>query len=105
MTGQTLTVVGAALGATGFFALSTALKHRTAGVTPQVRGAGRGALGRFVVATLRHPVWLAAIGADILGLALQVLALHLGALSVVQLLMITALVFSLAFEHRFTHMS
>ncbi|MDT7539027.1 MAG: hypothetical protein QOI82_2612 [Actinomycetota bacterium] len=103
MTGQMLTVTAAALGATAFFALSTALKHRTAGLTPQVRGAGRGALGRFVVATARHPIWLAAIGADILGLALQVVALHLGALSVVQLLMITALVFSLVLAHRFAH--
>jgi drug/metabolite transporter (DMT)-like permease len=101
MTGQTLTVTAAALGATAFYALSTALKHRTAGLTPQVRGAGRGALGRFVLATARHPIWLAAIAADTAGLALQVLALHLGALSVVQLLMITALVFSLVLAHRF----
>jgi drug/metabolite transporter (DMT)-like permease len=103
LTGQTLTVTAAALGATAFYALSTALKHRTAGLTPQVRGAGRGALGRFVLATARHPIWLAAIAADTAGLALQVLALHLGALSVVQLIMITALVFSLVLAHRFAH--
>jgi drug/metabolite transporter (DMT)-like permease len=96
-----VTVTAAALGATAFFALSTALKHRAAGLTPDVRAGGKASLGRFLLATARHPIWLGAIGADAFGLALQVTALHLGALSFVQPLMITALVFSLVLAHRF----
>jgi drug/metabolite transporter (DMT)-like permease len=101
MSHRMLVVTCAALGATAFFALSTALKHRTASLTPEVRGAGRGSLGRFLLATARHPIWLGAIGADAAGLGLQITALHVGALSVVQPLMITALLFSLVLAHRF----
>lgn len=100
MTGS-MRVVAAALGATAFFALSTALKHRTAALTPDGSDAARGSLWRFLSATARHPIFLGAIGADAIGLGLQVVALHLGALSVVQPLMITALLFSLVLAHRF----
>lgn len=91
-------VVASALGATAFFALATALKHRSAGLTPDVHR-GERSLGGFVLATLRHPLWLGGIGADVGGLALQITALHFGPLSVVQPLMITALLFSLAANH------
>jgi drug/metabolite transporter (DMT)-like permease len=100
MTGTAPVVVGAALGATGFFSLATALKHRSAGQTPDVRGNGRWSLGRFVLATMRHRLWLAGIAADAGGITLQVTALHLGALAVVQPLMITALLFSLVLNHK-----
>lgn len=100
MTAKMLTVVAVALGSSAFFALATALKHRTAGLTPAVHGAGRGTLGRFLLATARHPLWIGGIGADAGGLALQVTALHIGALSVVQPLMITGLLFSLVLTHK-----
>jgi drug/metabolite transporter (DMT)-like permease len=100
VTGELLGVTIAALGATAFFSVATALKHRTASLTPEARGAGRRSLGRFLVATARHPIWLGGIGADAGGVALQITALHLGPLSVVQPLMITALLFSLMLAHR-----
>lgn len=93
--------IAAALGATVFFALATAFKHRSAGLTPDARRPGAGALGRFLVATARHPLWLAGIGADVVGLSLQVTALHIGALAAVQPLMVVALLISLLLNHRF----
>jgi drug/metabolite transporter (DMT)-like permease len=95
-----LAVVGASVGATAFFALSTALKHRSARTAPDVSGLAPRRLLRFVGATARHPLYLAALLADGLGLALQVYALHIGALSVVQPLLTTALLFSLVLAHR-----
>lgn len=96
---RSLAVILTALGATAFFALATALKHRSAGLTPDVHR-GERSLGGFLLATLRHPLWLGGIGADVGGLSLQITALHLGPLSVVQPVMITALIFSLAANHR-----
>jgi len=43
------------------------------------------------VATLSHPLWLSGIGADVVGLSLQILASHFGPLGVVQPLMISGL--------------
>jgi hypothetical protein len=100
VTGATPAVLSATLGATAFFSLATALKHRSASHAPEVNGAGRGALARFVLATARHPLWLGGIGADVGGVLLQVVALHLGPLAVVQPLMITALLFSLVLNHK-----
>ncbi|GAC1609730.1 MAG: DMT family transporter [Mycobacteriales bacterium] len=80
--------------------MATALKHRSAGQTPDVRGDGGRSVGRFLVATAQHPLWLAGVGADVGGLGLQVAALHLGPLAVVQPLMITALLASLVLNHK-----
>jgi drug/metabolite transporter (DMT)-like permease len=93
-------VVPAALGATVFFALSTGLKHRSAGQPPVAGMSARRSTGQFLLATARHPLWLGGIGADVGGFALQVVALHLGALAVVQPLLITALLFSLIVNHK-----
>lgn len=92
-------VVAAALGSTAFFALATALKHRSAGHAPDAQDLRPGRLGRFIVATAAHPLWLGGLLADVGGLGLQVYALHIGALAVVQPLMITALLFSLCANH------
>lgn len=92
--------MAASVGATAFFALATALKHRSAGETPRAHRAGPAQLARFVAATAQHPLWLAGLAADAAGLTLQVTALHLGALAVVQPLMITALLFSLVANHQ-----
>ena len=67
---------------------------------PETAGLAPHKLARFATATARHPLYLAAILAGTVGLALQVLALHIGALSVVQPLLTTALLFSLVAAHR-----
>lgn len=95
-----IAVVGASVGATACFALSTALKHRSTATVPDTSGLAPRKLVRFATATARHPLYLAAILAGTVGLALQVLALHIGALSVVQPLLTTALLFSLIAAHR-----
>ncbi|MDQ1732106.1 MAG: hypothetical protein QOK10_2265 [Pseudonocardiales bacterium] len=77
------------------FAISTNLKHSSAARVPALASMRPAALGRFVLATLRHPLWLLSILADLLGLSLQIVALHLGALAVVQPLLITGLLFTL----------
>jgi len=46
-----------------------------------------------------HRLWLAGILADTGGLGLQVYALHLGALAVVQPLLVIGLLFALALNH------
>lgn len=92
-------IVAASLGSTAFFALATALKHRSAGHAPRVSRFTPAQLGAFVVATARHPLWLAGLLADAGGLVLQVLALRLGPLSVVQPLLVSAVLFSLLISH------
>ena len=99
MTGYVAVVVST-LGATGFFALATALKHRSAAMSPDAQAFGARQIGRFIAATARNPLYLGGLLCDAGGLALQVYALHIGALAVVQPLMITALLFSLALNHR-----
>jgi drug/metabolite transporter (DMT)-like permease len=93
-------VVSASVGATACYALSTALKHRSTATVPETSGLAPRKLFRFATATARHPLYLAAILAGTVGLGLQVLALHIGALSVVQPLLTTALLFSLIAAHR-----
>ncbi|MGH8960879.1 MAG: DMT family transporter [Jatrophihabitantaceae bacterium] len=77
------------------FAASSSLKHVSAGHVPDAQSLQLNRLTRFVRATATHPLWLAGIGCDVVGLALQVLALHWGALSVVQPLLISGLLFAL----------
>lgn len=92
-------VVAAALGSTAFFAVATALKHRSARHGPRVRHFGPAELRSFIAAAVRHPLWIAGSVADLVGLGLQILALHLGALSVVQPLLVSAVLFSLLVSH------
>lgn len=81
--------VGAALG----FAASTNLKHASAAHLP-MPGLKARSIGRFVAGMASHPLWLLGMVADVAGLILQVLALHVGALAVVQPLLVTGLIFS-----------
>jgi hypothetical protein len=80
-----------ALAAAGCFALSSAVKHLSAEHAPDplTRGVASG-IAAFVRYTLRHPLWLLGIATDVVGLALQVVALHLGGLVLVQPLLVTA---------------
>jgi drug/metabolite transporter (DMT)-like permease len=82
------------------FAVSTTLKHVSATQVPEVYELRAGVLGRFVQATLSHPLWLIGIAADAIGLTLQILALHFGALAVVQPLLVSGLLFSLLMRRR-----
>lgn len=94
-----ISVVGASLGSAAFFSVATVLKHRSAGTMPRVDHFRPAELLGFAVATLRHPLWLAGILADVGGLGLQVLALHIGALTVVQPLLVSAVLFALIVGH------
>lgn len=93
-------VVVLSLGSALAFAVSTNLKHSSAAQVPDVHLLRAGAVARFVTATLSHRLWLAGIVTDAIGLSLQVLALHLGALAVVQPLLISGLLFSLLLRRR-----
>jgi drug/metabolite transporter (DMT)-like permease len=93
-------VIVLSLGSAFAFAISTNLKHSSAGQVPDFSRLRVRALARFVTATLSHPLWLAGIVTDAIGLALQVLALHLGALAVVQPLLVSGLLFSLLLRRR-----
>ena len=93
-------VVALSLGSALSFAASTNLKHSSAAEMPEVPKFRAGTLARFVAATLRHRLWLAGVITDVIGLALQVLALHYGDLSVVQPLLISGLLFALALRRR-----
>jgi hypothetical protein len=93
-------VIVLSLGAALSFAVSTTLKHVSAEQVPEVSELRANVLVRFVRATLSHPLWLAGMVADVGGLALQILALHFGALAVVQPLLVSGLVFSLLMRRR-----
>lgn len=92
-------IILASLGAAAFFSLATALKHRSAGQMAHIDRLTPHSVVGFVWATLKHPLWLGGIGADVFGLALQVYALHIGPLSVVQPLLVSAVLFSLIVAH------
>jgi hypothetical protein len=77
------------------FAISTSLKHASASQLARREDSRIGAWGRFARATLTHPLWLGAIAADAIGFSLQIVALHLGALALVQPLLISGLLFAL----------
>lgn len=82
-----------ALAAAIAFGWSTALMHH--GASGADDGVGYLALLRHVVTQWR---WLLGMVASLLGLALHVVALHLGSLSLVQPLVVTGLFFSLVFR-------
>ncbi len=90
-------VLAAALGSTSFAAVATALKHRTATRLPSRTGPRTA----YWLRAATQPLWLLALTADVAALSLQIVALHIGALAVVQPLLITALLFSLLLHHRF----
>ena len=100
-------VILLSLGAACAFALSSSLKHVSAGEAPDAQSFKPGQVGTFVMATVRHRKWLIGIACDVVGLALQIVALHQGALAVVQPLLVSGLLFALLFRsfhdnHRLT---
>src|SRR5215831_4207072 len=88
-------VVALSLGSAAAFAVATSLKHRSAGEVPDAQNLRPTAVGHFVRATVVHRLWLAGIAADAVAVMLQIVALHYGALAVVQPLLISGLLFAL----------
>lgn len=88
-------VVAVTLAAAAAFGLSSSLKHGSAGQVPDAGTLDARRVRRLVRSTLIHPLWLGGIGADVVGLTLQIVALHMGALSLVQPLLVSGLVFAL----------
>ncbi len=98
MTGNVFVVV-LSLASALSFAVSAVLKHSTATRVPQLAGFNARALWKFGVATVLHPLWLLAIVADLGGLVLQIVALNIGSISVVQPILSVGLLFALALRH------
>jgi hypothetical protein len=96
-------VIGLSMLAAFSFALSSALKHVSAGQGPSTDRFGLKGIGDFIRATVSHPLWLAGIACDGIGLASQATALHLGDLSVVQPLLVSGLVFAVLLRQRLDH--
>lgn len=80
-----------AIGAAGCFAVSNALQHHAASQAPRSRAIRATLLWQL----LHRPVWLAGIAADLIGVGLHALALHTGALTLVQPLLVSALLLAL----------
>lgn len=92
-------VVAASLASTVFFAVSTVLKHHGARRLPSAPGGMAVRARRFVASTLTDRWWLGGMAADAGGLGFQAYALHIGAVSIVQPLLVTALLTSLVISH------
>lgn len=92
--------VAVSVASAAFFSLATALKHRSAGDVPHLRQLRARDMRDFAVDTIRHRLWLFGVLADVGGLALQVLALRLGGLTVVQPVLAVAVLFALVLGHR-----
>jgi hypothetical protein len=97
------TVIAVSLASAFTFAISTSLKHASASQLAKRDNSRIGGWRRFARATLTHPLWLGAIAADAIGFSLQVIALHLGALALVQPLLISGLLFALILRQRSGH--
>jgi hypothetical protein len=85
------------------YALSTSLKHLSAGSGSEPQSLHLRKLTIFIKTTLSHPLWLASIVCDVAGVALQVVALHFGPLTVVQPLLVSGLLFALLLRQRLEH--
>jgi drug/metabolite transporter (DMT)-like permease len=73
------------------YALASVLQQRSAAAEPATHSLRLGLLARLV----HNPIWLVGIGADVLGYALQFVALGRGTLVLVQPLLVSGLLFAL----------
>ena len=92
-----------ALLAAAAFSAGIPLQHRSATQAPNTRALGAGQLRSFVRATLANRWYLAALGVDAAGFGLHALALHWGALAVVQPLLVANVIFALPANHWLRH--
>jgi drug/metabolite transporter (DMT)-like permease len=82
--------IAASLAASLSFAVSAILEQRSTKQVPD-----RGVFAPRLLVDLAHqPLWLASIGATIVGLGLQIVALHAGPLALVQPILVCDLVFA-----------
>ena len=85
--------IAAALAGAMSFAVSAILEQRAAMQVPD-----RGVFApRLLLDLAKRPVWIASIGATIIGVAFQVTALHLGPLALVQPILVLDLLFAVLF--------
>ena len=94
--------MAASLTSAAAFALATVLQSLSAHAVPPVAGMRPGQIAAFLRATLSHRLYLIGLAVDAVGLALHVVALHLGALAVVQPLMVAGVLFTLPLYQRVT---
>jgi hypothetical protein len=85
-------VVGLSLASAFASAMSTTLKKAAANRAARSTDAAR-------FAGLGRPLWVAGLGCDVIGVSLQVAALHYGALALVQPLLVSGLIFALILRH------
>lgn len=97
---STLVAVAASLGAAAAFAAATVLQARGADAVVEVESMRPRHIAVFLRATVAHPLYLFGLIGDGVGLALHAVALHAGALAVVQPLMVTGVLFTLPLYHR-----
>jgi hypothetical protein len=90
----------AALCAAAAFAVAIPLEHRSADRAPEAGGLEGGRLRAFITATVTDRWWLGGMALNTVGLLLHALALHAGALAVVQPLLLCNLLFALPVHHR-----
>jgi hypothetical protein len=95
--------VVAATFAAALYALSSALQHRTTADVRLPGPAGHRSLFGFASRTFRHPSWLLGTAASIGAVALHAVALHEGALALVQPVMISGVVFALPLRSWLDH--
>jgi drug/metabolite transporter (DMT)-like permease len=82
--------IAASLAASLSFAVSAILEQRSTQQVPD-----RGVFApRLLIDLARRPLWIASIGATIIGLGLQIVALHVGPLALVQPILVCDLVFA-----------
>lgn len=92
---STQLAVGAALGAAAFFAAGTALQYRAARQLTVSTAAAGATVRQVASGSLTSPTWLLGTAIVLGGFCLHAVALHQGALSLVQPLLITAVLFTL----------
>lgn len=78
-------------------AMSTTFKKAAA------NRSARSSRTRARLAGLGGPLWFAGLGFDVIGVGLQVVALHYGALALVQPLLVSGLIFALVLRHVVAH--
>jgi len=82
-------VIGLNRGSTVLSSIFTTVKKSAAARVPAVLGGGLGGPGRFARGTAATPLWLTALLADLGGVGLQMMAMHFGALALVQPLLVS----------------
>ena len=96
---STVIAVVVALAAAVLFGLSDVVEQRTTHEVPQ-----RAALSpRLLLDLAKRRVWLAAIAVNIVGNILQIVALHFGALALVQPILVCDLLFAAVFAAALAH--